>query len=250
MEIMGGYGETVSITHPLDGYRPTFTMTESMKETLQEQFYNHWDEGYGIVSGVNAVILSPDIFMEFMYEQYYAKSYTQASLFFENDREARDKVETLREMGYIAVTSDETTDPTVTTLLEDKFAALFMGLLWVLAIVFSTLFLSLCSSRAMNATRGDVAIMRSMGIPTGVIKTSIHVQTFISLIPAAVVTTLAMTALYLIPQTNEIFHFLHLKDYAVITGVMLVVTWCLSRRYVRKMFKQSVKKTLKGGSAS
>ena len=248
MEIMGGYGETVSITHPLDGYRPTFTMTESMKETLQEKFYDHWDEGYGIVSGVNAMILSPDIFMEFMYEQYYAKSYTQASLFFENDREARDKVETLREMGYIAVVSDETTDPTVMTLLEDKFAALFMGLLWVLAIVFSTLFLSLCSSRAMNATRGDIAIMRSMGIPTAVVKISIYVQTLISLIPAAILTALTCAAVFLIPKTNGMFFFLHAADYALIAAVLVLIALNLSRKYVKKMFNESVKKTLKGGA--
>jgi hypothetical protein len=221
-----------------------------MIATLENQYMTRWEQGVGIHTSP-FVVISPDLLLHILEDHYYEKVYTQASLFFGSDLEAHAKVEKLRDLGYTAVVSDEKVEETdVLMYILEKLASGVQIVGWVMTMLFTTLFMILCSSRAMNATRGDVAIMRSMGIPTGVIKISIHVQTFVSLIPAAVVTTLAMTALYLIPQTNEIFHFLHLKDYAVITGVMLVVTWCLSRRYVRKMFKQSVKKTLKGGSAS
>ena len=121
---------------------------------------------------------------------------------------------------------------------------------WVLSVVFISLFLGLCSSRAMNATRGDIAIMRSMGIPTPVVKASIYFQTLISLIPAFLVTAAACVAVFLIPKTNGMFHFLHTGDYILLSVVLIAVAVQLSRRYVRKMFHESVKKTLKGGNKS
>jgi ABC-type antimicrobial peptide transport system permease subunit len=100
----------------------------------------------------------------------------------------------------------------------------------------------------MNATRGDIAIMRSMGIPTTVIKISIYVQTLISLIPAAILTALTCAAVFLIPKTNGMFFFLHAADYALIATVLVLIALNLSRKYVKKMFNESVKKTLKGGA--
>ncbi len=244
----GSYGETVTVTKSLDNYRHTFTMTDSMRRVLEMRFYQQWSQDLGYVPGISAIILSPDIFMEFMYEHYYAKSYTQASLFFENDREAHKKVETLREMGYTAVVSDETVDPNIFYILEEKLSAGIMAVLWVLAIVFATLFLSLCSSRAMNATRGDIAIMRSMGIPTTVVKISIYVQTLISLIPATLLTAVTCVVIYLLPATNKIFPFLHAADYLLIAAVLVLIALNLSRKYVKRMFNESVKKTLKGGA--
>ena len=244
------YGEQYTVSVPFDAYTHRDAVSPAMIATLENQYMTRWEQGVGIHTSP-FVVISPDLLLHILEDHYYEKVYTQASLFFGSDLEAHAKVEKLRDLGYTAVVSDEKVEETdVLMYILEKLASGVQIVGWVMTMLFTTLFMILCSSRAMNATRGDVAIMRSMGIPTKVVKTSIHVQTFISLIPAAVVTTLAMTALYLIPQTNEIFHFLHLKDYAVITGVMLVVTWCLSRRYVRKMFKQSVKKTLKGGSAS
>jgi ABC-type branched-subunit amino acid transport system permease subunit len=162
-------------------------------------------------------------------------------------------VETLRSLGYTAVVSDEAVEPDVMDLIETKLSAGFMAFLWVLAIVFVTMFLSLCSSKAMNATRGDVGIMRSMGIPTTVVKISIYVQTLLALIPAALITAGGCIAIFTIPKTNDIFPFLHGWDYVFIAVVMVLIALNLSRKYVGKMFNQSVKKTLrteKGGSKS
>jgi energy-coupling factor transporter ATP-binding protein EcfA2 len=244
----GGYGETVTVSYPLDAYGHTFTLSETMKKALEMMRYETWSEDLSCVSGVSAVILSPDIFMDFMYEKYYAQSYTQASLFFRNDREAHDMAEKLREMGYVAVVSDETVEPDVFYILEEKLGAAAMAVLWALAILFATLFLSLCSSRAMNSTRGDIAIMRSMGIPTAVVRISIYVQTLLSLIPAVAVTAVTCGVVYLLPATNRTFPFLHAADYLLIAAVIVLIALNLSRKYVKQMFQESVKKTLKGGS--
>lgn len=224
-----------------------------MKEYLSQAYYADWNEEAACFMDFQAVILSPDILMSFLHEEYYTQAYTQASLFFQNDREAHGKVEKLRELGYIAVVSDETIQSDVFEQLEEKILSAVMALLWVFAIIFVTLFLSLCSSRAMNATRGDVGIMRSMGIPTAVVKISIYVQTLLSLIPAAVVTAITSVVIFTLPKTNYLFPFLHAADYALIAAVMLLIALNLSRKYVKKMFDQSVKKTLrsaKGGSKS
>ena len=249
-----GYGEQGKITYFFDEYTHAATMTEAMKTFFLTRAYNdQWDEENNCMGGFNAVILSPDIVLDFLHEQYYTQAYTQASLFFKNDNEAHSKVETLRELGYTAVVTDETVEPDVMELIETKLSAGLMAILWLLAIVFITMFLSLCSSHAMNATRGDVGIMRSMGIPTAVVKISIFVQTLLALIPAAVITAAACIAIYLIPATNDIFPFLHGWDYVFIAAVMVLIALNLARKYVRKMFSQSVKKTLrteKGGSKS
>ncbi|MBQ9151221.1 MAG: hypothetical protein IJX72_03135, partial [Clostridia bacterium] len=242
-----GYGEEATIQYEFTDYNMVLDVSDSLKSSLEARFYEKWQEGIGIPNA-DFMVLSPDILLDFMYENYYTQAYTQASLFFENDREAHDKVETLRELGYTAVVSDETVEPDVFEILEEKLIAGGMAILWIMVIAFATIFLSLCSSRAMNATRGDVAIMRSMGIPTTVVRISIYVQTLISLIPATIITAVTCTVIYMIPKTNYMFPFLHAADYLLIAAVLVLIALNLSRKYVKKMFSDSVKKTLKGGS--
>jgi hypothetical protein len=92
-----------------------------------------------------------------------------------------------------------------------------------------------------------------MGIPTTVVKISIYVQTLLALIPAALITAGGCIAIFSIPKTNDIFPFIKGWDYVFIAVVMVLIALNLSRKYVGKMFNQSVKKTLrteKGGSKS
>ncbi len=242
-----GYGEQDTVEYVFADHRMVREVSDNMKAMLEERFSQQWDEDFGI-EYAGFMVLSPDILLDFMYEHYYTQAYTQASLFFENDREAHEKVETLRDMGYTAVASDETVKSDVFDVLGEKLMAGLMAFLWLMAIGFVTVFLSLCSSRAMNATRGDIAIMRSMGIPTVVVRISIYVQTLIALIPAAVVTAVTCAVVYITPKTNYMFPYLHAADYLLIAAVLVLIALNLSRKYVKRMFSDSVKKTLKGGS--
>lgn len=201
-----------------------------------------------IRSDGSCIALSPDILTDFINEKYYEKTYTQASLFFESDFEAHKKADTLRELGYTAVPSDTTIKSSLLEAIFRIVGAVSNIFGWVLLILFTALFLNLCSSKAMNATKGDIAIMRSMGIPTGVVKTSVYVQTLMALIPAFIVTAITCTVIFIVPQTNKYFTYLHARDYAFIVVIMVLVAIRLSGKYVKKMFSQSVKKTLKGGS--
>ena len=144
--------------------------------------------------------------------------------------------------------TDKSKEQNVYNVLLMRILAVVSAFGWIISILFSTFFLHLCSSRAMNATRGDVAIMRSMGIPTRVVKVSIYVQTLITLIPAAIVTAAVCIAVYMNPATNEMFPFLHVGNYLFVAVVLTAIAVNLARKYVKKMFNESVKKTLKGGA--
>ena len=223
-----------------DEYKLAYPASERMEKLAREIIRSY--------TGYSCIALSPDILTDFINEKYYEKTYTQASLFFESDFEAHKKADTLRERGYTAVPSDATVK---SSLLEAIFRIVGAGFNifgWALLILFTALFLNLCSSKAMNATKGDIAIMRSMGIPTGVVKTSIYVQTLMALIPAFIVTAITCTVIFMIPVTSKYFTYLHAREYILIAVVMALVAIRLSGKYVKKMFNQSVKKTLKGGS--
>ncbi len=221
-------------------------LSEATVDSLQQYFRLSWDDADGI-KGENFMLLSPDIFLDFMYEHYYTKNYTQASLFFDSDRTAHDKVATLRDLGYIAVVSDETVELDVFSQLSKNIGYIMDFIGWALSVLFATLFLSLCSSRAMNAVRGDIAIMRSMGIPTGTVRVSLYIRTLIALIPAILVTGITCAVIFILPATNDMFHFLHAGDYAILAVVLVIIALKLSHKQAAKMFNESVKKTLKKG---
>ncbi len=231
------YGGSNAVSMPLSDC----TETEKISAELQEH-------SAAILSGdtVKAAI-SPDILTRFLYDNYYKESYTQASLFFGSDSEAHSAVASLKEEGYIPVPSDSVREDEIEDIIENIMIVIVYVFSYLAAVFFAVLFLSLCSGKAMGATKGDVAIMRSMGIPTGVVKVSIYVQTFISLIPAYLITAISCILIYTTPKTNGIFPFIHTEGYVLIALSLFAVALGLSRKYAKKMFSESVKKTLRGG---
>lgn len=232
--VIPGYGTEDVVTSDLAKYKK-LTESEVPGSLLRRMREEYLD-----------LLISPDMIYDFMNEHYYSKSYTQASLFFSSDGEAEKKVEQLRNLGYKAVASTAIDEGYGTDAILKIVEAVVVAFGWLLAIVFIALFLSLCSKRAMLATKGDIGILRSMGVTTPVIKLSIHIQTLIALIPAYIVTALAAVVIFVVPSTNAIFGFLHAWEYLLIALALLAVNLLLSRRYVKKMFGSSVKKTLKG----
>lgn len=192
------------------------------------------------------VILSPYIVEEFMEKMYYPVSYTQASLFFENDLSAHRAVKTLESEGYIAVPSDTTVKTIDLERIGNIFLLLFEAVIWVLVILFIAMLLGFVTTKAMGANAGEIGIMRSMGIPVKVIKISIFVQTFISLIPAYIIMILFAALAFRFPVTSRMFVYLYWYQYVIIALSLLVIDLRLSRKYVKKIFGSTVKKTLKG----
>ncbi len=177
------------------------------------------------------------------------KSYKQFSLFFANDSQARVAAEKLCEEGYIAVTSDATYTPEVYEILLTVLSAIFSLITWALVIVFLAFFINLCSSRTLSAFKVDMAIMRSMGISVRVIKIGMYVRMFISLIPAYIITLILAAVIFTTPSLNGHFMYLYAWQYALIFVSMLILTARTTQKQVKKLFGESVKKSLKRGNA-
>ena len=122
-----------------------------------------------------------------------------------------------------------------------------MGIAWILSVVFLAFFINLCSSRALSAFKGDMAIMRSMGIQVKVIRTAMYVRMLISLIPAIVLLAITAIVVFVTPQLNEYFVYLYAWQYALIVIGMLILTVRITHKQIDKLFSSSVKKSLKGG---
>lgn len=195
-----------------------------------------------------SLVISTDALCE-LAEGVLKESYRQASLFFADDETASRAADVLNEDVYLAIPSNTTytADPieTIGTLL----VAIMMAFTWVITVVFLAFFINLCSSRALKAFKGDMAIMRSMGISVKVIRIGMYVRMLISLIPACVLMVILGVLIYTTPQFNQYFMYLYGWQYALILLGMVILAARVTHKQIRKLFGESVKKALRGGDA-
>lgn len=205
---------------------------------------------YGItIEYTSYIVLSPDLLMS-LADEFLGESYRQASLFFADHQAARAAVDVLNEKGYIAVPSDTTYTPDPFETILTTFQAVLMALIWLAAILFLAFFINLCSSRTLGAFKGDMAIMRSMGIPVKVIRLGMYVRMLLALIPAYVLVVVAANIIYRSPMLSKYFSlYLYPWQYAVLFLGMLLLTLRVTHKQIRRLFGESVKKSLKGGAA-
>ena len=251
---------------------PTINYTTSVSYTATYQKYNYYngessriynfeklfteenitDEkpnyGLDLFDNGGALVISDELLCEIA-EEVLKNSYMQASLFFESDAAAHNAAEKLQEKGYIAVPSDTTYEADAGTVISKILSCVVLVFVWVLAIVFLAFFINLCSSRTLSAFKGDMAIMRSMGIQVNVIRIGMYVRMLISLIPAFLVVILTAILIFTTPKFNEFFVYLYAWQYAVIFIGMIALTVRTTYKQIKKLFGESVKKSLKGGNA-
>ena len=91
--------------------------------------------------------------------------------------------------------------------------------------------------------------MRSMGISVKVIRTGMYVRMMISLIPAFILVILTAVLIFTSPKFNGYFIYLYAWQYAVIFIGMIILTFRVTHKQIKKLFNESVKKSLKGGVA-
>ncbi len=194
----------------------------------------------------DGIIISDELLCQIA-ESILSDSYKQLSLFFENDREAHNAAERLQDAGYIAVTSDATYEPSAGDVLINTIAYAMMAFLWVVSILFLAFFINLCSSRALEAFKGDMAIMRSMGIQVKVIRIGMYVRMLISLIPACALLALTSVLIFTTPAFNAYFTYLYPWQYLLILVGMLALTLRITHKQIKRLFGESVKKSLRGG---
>ena len=224
-------------------FERAFTDAEITDEKPLVKKYQIWGD-----SGSGRLIISDELLCEIA-EGVLSNSYTQASLFFEDDKAAHAAAERMQEEGYIAVPSDTTYEPDEDTVIEAVLAGVALIFVWGLAILFLAFFINLCSSRALSAFKGDMAIMRSMGIPVRVIRIGMYARMLIALIPAFILVALTAVLIFTTPSFNSYFVYLYAWQYALIILGMIVLTVRITHKQIRRLFGESVKKSLKGGQA-
>ena len=234
-------GGSKSITFQTQFTNEHFTKTQPAKPSG-----NNMDMMYPVSD--QAVYISDELLCDIA-EEVLANSYKQGSLFFANDQAAHRAAERLQEAGYIAVPSDTTYSPDPMETVLDMIACLFMALVWLLVIVFLAFFINLCSARTLNAFKGDMAIMRSMGISVKVIRIGMYVRMLLALIPAVALMITVAILLFTSPVCNKFFTYLYAWQYALILVGMVLLTVRITHKQIHRLFRESVKKALKGGAA-
>ena len=191
------------------------------------------------------ILISDELLCEIA-EEVLDRSYTQASIFFENDEQAHTAAEAMQADGYIAVPSDTEYIPSAEETISNVLAGLATALVWFVSILFLAFFIHLCSGRALGAFKGDMAIMRSMGIPVQVIRIAMYTRMMIALIPSFIFTLAIAVLIFTSPVMNEFFVYLYAWQYAAIILGMILLTVKITQTQVRRLFGESVKKSLKG----
>jgi hypothetical protein len=196
----------------------------------------------------SALIVSDEILCEIA-ESVLEKSYKQASFFFEDDDAARKAAEGLKSEGYIAVVSDTTYEPDAYVAIIAIMGGIMMAFMWAITVIFLAFFINLCTGRTLGAFKGDMAIMRSMGIQVKVIRIAMYVRMMLALIPAFIMVVAIALLIFTTPKFNEYFTYLYAWQYALIFLGMIFITVRVTHKQIRRLFGESVKKALKGGAA-
>ena len=88
-----------------------------------------------------------------------------------------------------------------------------------------------------------------MGIPVQDIRIAIYVRMLLALIPGFACMVTVAVLIFTSPAINEFFVYLYAWQYATIALGMILLTFTITRGQVRRLFNESVKKSLKGDSA-
>lgn len=194
----------------------------------------------------NNICISPDLAQEII-KNLRDPNYCQASLMFSSDAKASKAAEKLGGEGYYSVLSTGTYSDMVGNIVS-TVTGIFSVVGWLISILFLAFFIYLCSVRAVVAKRGDIAILRSMGIENKIIKISTYAYIGFAIIPSLVVLAAVAMFVYLTPHVNPSFPFMHAWQYVMIILGMVLINLFISRKFNKRMFKESVRKTLRGGA--
>ena len=235
------------------GIRETLTASGQKYKANNTTFWSNPMTGFRIGEGAGDadgnLTVSPDFFVT-LTEKVEDELYRQASLFFASDAAAKQAIEEINKKGYLAVASDTTYTPDPSEMIVNSIMFILSALLWFLALLFFAFFISLCCGRSIDAFRGDMSIMRSMGIPVRVIRVGMYVRMLLSLIPAYLLAAVAMFFIFRTPALNHFFRFPRPWQFVVIALGMLTLALLSTRRQIRRLFRTSVKTALRGGDAA
>lgn len=184
------------------------------------------------------------------FEVRLSQVYRQASLFFENDSQAKEVMKTLREKGYISALSGTGYTPEIYVTIGNTISGVWLIIMWVLCVIFLAFFINLCSSKAIGAFRHDLAILRSMGIPVRTIVIGLFTRLYLSLIPAILFVGIVTILIFTSPVGNALFSYLYWWQYLMVFLGLFLIASRVGKKQVKKLFGESVKEALLGGESA
>ncbi len=235
--------------HRYDSFSGEMTSLTHNKTLSYEALLENATITSGLSDATYRVYVSAPLMRE-MIEELASENYRQVSLFFENDRKAYEAAEALQAAGYIAVPSDSTHALDSEDAILNLLSALLYAVMWFVTVFFLAFFIALCSRRTLEAFKGDMAIMRSMGISVKVIRIGMYVRMALALIPAMILLAIVACVIFTNPVLNEIFIYLYFWQYALIVLGMVLLTMLITRKHIKRLFGESVRKSLKGGAGA
>lgn len=243
----GTWYDIVGIKYYIDNTKqPQVVMTEEAYAKLSSYVSRNWKKFRDLGRQSNTYTMIYNTMMNMMGSN--DNVYNQASLFFSSDAKAKKAAAKLREDGYLAATSKDTYSPDVFALIVRAMAGGFSFVIWVIAIVFLIFFVNLTTHRSLDVIKNDLTIFRSMGISVRIIKISMYLRMYISILPGLLVTAVAFVLIYTSPNYNGMIRFLHWYEYLFIIVGITAITTLVTRKQIHRLFEESVKKTLKGGA--
>ena len=241
---------------------PIQAQNENIDITFEKQyddsgFYMGYYNGYSSVCvGIpkeyvkkdytDVIKISYDIYSGII-DNYFKSSYNQATLFFKNDAEAKAAMEEMNNGDYISVLSSTEFEPDIYTVITTTIVAAFMGIIWFLMILFLSFFISLCLTRTISSTKTDIGIMRSMGIPVKIIKLGLLVKMIISMLISFAIVIFVGFLVFTSPKLNMHFTFLSPVQYLLVFLGVALIDVKVTKSQIKKLFKISVKNSIKGG---
>lgn len=210
--------------------------TSNMNDFLQEGdfvsfAYTHYVEGI-YISEELANKIADDLDYQF-------------SLLFENDEAALGSIDAIVAEGFnVAMSSSQMKDhPMEAGMMMSKFV---MMLLFAISVLFFGLFVGICSSRVHGSQKKNIAIFRTMGVNPKVVKNSTLWFNLITLVPSMIISIGLIIPLFY-TSAGSVFTFIQWWGYFVVflgmLGIMSIATKVINRR----LFRETVRKNLKGG---
>ncbi len=239
----GDYAESTPFNLTISAENITATWPSIKNPTIINSYGD--DQSY---YSDTTVVISPSLLRKAV-QDVLAETYSQASLFFENDTRAKEAAEKINGMNYIAILSNETYNADSASAIFGTLGGIMTFFVWFGIIVFLAFFINLCSSKAIGAFKSDIAIMRSMGINVVTIKIGMYVRMLLSLLPALLLMCLCAVVVFATPQLNGKFTYLYFWQYCAIFVGMLIITVRITRKQIKRLFGESVKTALRGGDA-
>lgn len=201
---------------------------------------------YGIpeeYTGENIFIAA--VSADFARENLAWEASEQISLMYKTDKDAQANAEKLKADGYQTVLATEVRQIQEEISFLEKFLQfLGTGFVTLLVGLAMMLIVILTLHRLISATKGDVSIFRTMGIPEKTVKRATYVQLLCALIPACVLLCVFAAVVYFTPVGRG-FTFVGTSGAIAIVLVLAVIVWLLGISYNRILYKERVKKGLR-----